>query len=352
MDSWHSYPSIFNLGHRAVRDLLNFPHVVEEKVDGSQFSFGLFPITAEDYEAKTFYGEPIPVPGFGLCSLRVRSKGAQMNPDAPEKMFTKAVASVKERLHLLHVGWTYRCEYLAKPQHNTLAYDRVPNGHLIGFDVSTGDSEWLDPHAKRQEFERIGLECVPVLGVSVSGLETLRSIIDTTTSVLGGQLIEGIVIKPSVELYGPDKKTLMGKFVSERFREAHKQAWKETSPQSGDILDKLIKTYKVEGRWMKAAQHLREAGLLEDSPRDIPKLMIEVQKDTGKEEKEEIQKLLWKWAGPHIMRGIVKGLPEWWKNELLKKQFEGEADEGGHNPEADCISVGTDAGGSDHAAAN
>jgi len=33
-----SYPSIYNLGHRYLGDLLDGPVVVEEKVDGSQFS--------------------------------------------------------------------------------------------------------------------------------------------------------------------------------------------------------------------------------------------------------------------------------------------------------------------------
>jgi hypothetical protein len=42
MSSWHSYPSIYNLGHRALTDLFSGGLVlVQEKVDGSQFSFGL-----------------------------------------------------------------------------------------------------------------------------------------------------------------------------------------------------------------------------------------------------------------------------------------------------------------------
>lgn len=333
MSSWGSYPAIFNLGHRAVRDLLNHPIIVEEKVDGSQFSFGVFPVdqlvgTLDEQGNEQVQSWP--------DELRVRSKGAQMIPDAPEKMFTKAVASVKERQHLLHVGWTYRCEYLAKPKHNTLMYDRVPEGYLIGFDVSTGDQQWLGPMEKAIEFKRIGLESVAILNLNAGilgvtyrtvTLDLLREILDTTPSALGGQLIEGVVIKPLVELYGIDKKTLMGKFVSERFKEAHKQAWKGTSPQSGDILDKLVKTYRVEGRWMKCLQHLKEAGQLEFSPRDIPKLMNEVKKDTGQEEKDEIMKVLWRWAWPHIERGIVAGLPEYYKNELLRMQFEqGEAE--------------------------
>lgn len=306
--SWHSYPSIYNLGHRAVTDLLKYPHTIEEKVDGSQFSFGKFPVAD------------------GALTLRVRSKGAEMNIDAPEKMFTKAVETVKALAPLLHVGWTYRAEYLAKPKHNTLIYDRVPNMHLILFDVSTGDQEWLGPAEKRREADRLGLEYVPPLGGSPNGgtttLEALRLILDNTTSVLGGQLIEGIVVKPLVELYGPDKKTLMGKFVSERFKEAHKHAWKETSPSSGDILDRLAKTYTTEARWMKAVQHLREAGKLDGSPRDIGALIIETRKDLGQEEKDAIMRDLWRWAWPHVERRVTAGLPEWYKNELLRSQFE------------------------------
>ena len=110
-DSWHSYPSIFALGHRALADLLLDPVIVEEKVDGSQFSFGLFERVAVCDE---------PHETVLLC----RSKGAQLNLVAPEKMFIRAVDVVKELP--LHTGWTYRAEYLAKPKHNALAYDRVP----------------------------------------------------------------------------------------------------------------------------------------------------------------------------------------------------------------------------------
>ncbi len=36
MNSWHSYPSIYNLGHREVAEILKSPVNVEEKIDGSQ----------------------------------------------------------------------------------------------------------------------------------------------------------------------------------------------------------------------------------------------------------------------------------------------------------------------------
>ena len=310
--SWHSYPSVFNLGHRAVKTLCDYPHVCEEKIDGSQFSFGVFDLCDEENSTE----------------LRVRSKGAVMLASAPEKMFTKAVESVKARQHLLHVGWTYRAEYLRKPAHNVLAYDRVPDGHLVIFDVSTDDQGWLDPDEKREEAQRIGLECVPVLNRYTDGdyetmtLERLRMMLDTTGSMLGGQLIEGVVIKPLVPLFGVDKKTLMGKFVSERFKESHAHSWREGNPTSGGIIDRLAKQYTAEGRWLKAVQHLREVGLLTDSPADIGKLIPEVRKDVGQECKNEIMRVLWKWAWPHLERRLTAGLPEWYKELLLKRQFE------------------------------
>lgn len=275
--------------------------------------------------------------------LRIRSKGAEMNIDAPEKMFSKAAETARRlaspEAHAagarLHPGWTYRCEYLRVPKHNTLAYDRVPANNLILFDVNTGDQEWLDRVSLEAEGARLGLEVVPILKTDIMGgattLEDIRALLETT-SVLGGNKIEGVVIKQlgiGGYLYGMDHKTLIGKFVSEKFREAHGVAWKESNPTNGNILLMLGAKYQHVGRWMKAVQHLREAGKIDDSPKDIGALIIEVQKDLGKEEKEEIKTLLWKWAWPHISRMSTRGLPEWYKNELLRRQFENEPVERG-----------------------
>jgi len=37
----NSYPKVYNLGHAAIVHLFDEPVTVEEKVDGSQFSFAL-----------------------------------------------------------------------------------------------------------------------------------------------------------------------------------------------------------------------------------------------------------------------------------------------------------------------
>lgn len=301
MDSWHSYPSIYTLGHRYVADLLLDPVLVEEKVDGSQFSFG------------RFMGEEGPY-------LRCKSKGVELNLVAPDGMFKKGVEVVQGLADKLTMGWTYRAEYLMNPKHNALAYDRVPKDHIIVFDINTGHEEYMPYDEKRRECERLGLEVVPQLFYGkIEDVQHFRSMLDTV-SCLGGQKIEGVVIK-NYQRFGLDKKVLLGKFVSEAFKETHAREWKAANPTQGDILEALIRSLKTDARWHKAVQHLREAGRIEDSLRDIGLLMKEVPEDVHKEEEIFIKDKLFEWAWPHLRRGIVGGLPEWYKEQLLKRQF-------------------------------
>lgn len=265
-------------------------------MDGSQFSFG------------RFNGE-----------LRCKSKGAEINVEYPEKMFQNAVDVVKE-LNLAD-GFTYRAEYLKTPKHNVLAYDRIPHNHLIIFDISVGIEKYLSYTAKFNECARLGLECVPIL--FEGKIEDPASVVELlqTISVLGGQKVEGIVIK-NYRRYGIDGKILIGKYVSEAFKEVHSAEWREANPTKTDIVNHLIASYKTPARWNKAIQHLREAGKLTDSPKDIGMLIKEVQEDIEAEEKEEIKNKLYANVIQHIKRGVVGGLPEYYKEHLMKQQFQ------------------------------
>ncbi len=298
MSSWHSFPKVWALGHGAITELLYDAVLVEEKVDGSQFSWG------------KFNGE-----------LKIRSKNQEMLLDAPEKMFSKAVETVIALKDRLIDGWTYRAEYLEKPKHNVLAYDRIPDKHLILFDVNPGEEQYLDRAAKEAEAKRLGLEVVPCLFQGkVSTASELERLLGTV-SILGGQKIEGFVIK-NYQRFGRDKKVLMGKFVSENFKEKHKQDWKEGNPSQNDIIQLLVNTYRTPARWDKAIQHLRENGKIEDSPKDIGKVIKEVPKDLLAECGEEIKDTLFRWAFPDLVRGVNRGVAEYYKEKLFKKQFE------------------------------
>lgn len=293
--SWHSYPSIYALGHRALEPIVKLPLIVEEKIDGSQFSFGRFD---------------------GV--LKVRSKGKEMFTDAPEKMFQAAVDAVS---HLdLQDGWTYRGEYLSKPKHNVLKYDRIPEKHVIIFDINDGHESYLLPLEKHQETERIGLECVPCFHRGIVDGATLQTLLETD-SVLGGTKIEGVVLK-QYEVFGQDKKVLMGKYVSEAFKESHSKEWKASNPSQHDIVTRIIDTLRTDARWEKTIQHLRDSGDIECDPRDIGKLLKEISLDVRTEEAEWIRDQLFAWAWPHIARGVTRGFPDYYKASIAKEQLE------------------------------
>lgn len=305
--SWHSYPSIYNMGHSAISELLLDDVLVEEKIDGSQFSFGKF----DD-------------------QIKIRSKGVEMYIDAPEKMFTAAVDYVKSIKDLMVDGWTYRAEYLAKPKHNVLCYDRIPKNNLILFDINMNEEEYMDHEKKAAIAKVLDLESVPVFfSGKIESIEHFRELL-ATTSCLGSVKIEGVIVK-NYKRFTKSKKVLMGKFVSEQFREVHKVEWKSSNPGQGDIIQILASKYKHPARWLKAMQRLRDNGELEISPRDIPKLMIAVKEDVAKECTDEIKDELYRWAFKNIERQLVGGLPEWYKDQLLRLQFENQPNETGNN---------------------
>lgn len=297
MSSWHTYPKIWSMGHSAIKELFFEEVLIEEKIDGSQFSFGII-----DDELK-FKSKN--------CDVLIGNEG----------MFKEAVDYVISVKHRLRPGWTYRAEYLMKPKHNVLAYDRAPTNNLILFDVNDEEESYINPEAKKLIAEGLGLECVPVLFYGkISSVHDLMNLLDKI-SVLGGQKIEGFVCK-NYARFGKDKKALMGKFVSESFKEKHKKDWKEGNPGQNDIIQSIINEYRTSARWDKAIIHLQEKEELENSPRDIGKLMKEIPEDILSEYKEEIKDRLFNWAIKDIMRGCNKGLAEYYKEYLMKRQFE------------------------------
>jgi len=292
-----SYPTVFNIGHRAIASLFDGDVTIEEKIDGSSISW------------QVIDGE-----------LAIRSKGADIHPDAPNNMFTLAVQSIKERKDILHPDWIYRGEYLQKPKHNTLRYGRVPKGNIILFDVEVGEQTYLDWYSKKGEADRIGLECVLLLYEgAVTGIDQLMGFLDQD-SILGGTKIEGIVAK-NYSQFTMEKKIAIGKYVSEGFKEIHGGEWRKANPTRVDIVDSLIAKYKTEARWEKAIQHLRDAGILEGSPRDIGLLIREIPEDVLKECRNEIADALLDHFWQGIQRGIIGGFPEYYKKKLAEDAF-------------------------------
>lgn len=291
-----SYPSIYTLGHRYLNDLLDGPVVVEEKVDGSQFSM-----------TRNLDG-----------SLSVRSKGQEIHLGAVPQFFRQAVDTAA-CLDLIP-GWVYRGEYLQKPKHNTLTYSRVPKKHIILFDVMTGPETYLNPGLKRHEAERLGLECVPkfaegrFLGLSQVEIEKFLC----NESVLGGCKVEGFVVK-NYGRFGVDKKILIGKFVSPEFKERHGGKWKKSNPGTADVVQNLILQLWTEARWKKTIQHLRDDGKLLDAPQDIGPLLADLMSNLVREEGDFIKQSLYDHFIKQVCRGVTAGFPEFYKTFLADK---------------------------------
>lgn len=291
---------IYQLGHAEVENLFDGPVEITEKVDGSYFSFTMLES-----------GE-----------LRMRSKGQALYADAPNaKMFSTVMSTVESRKDRLTPGWIYRGEYLSKPKHNSLAYDRIPEGNVALFDIEIELGRHAPSLVRYAEAARLGFSSVPVLyeGLCPTDLETIKCFLETD-SFLGGQKIEGVVIKNYNQF--SHGHILMAKFVSPAFKEVHSQEWKKANPSKGDVVDQLIDRYRSEARWNKAVQHLRDDGLLDNSPRDIGPLMKEVAQDVLKEEEQSIKDALFKLCWPKIQRGIAAGLPDWYKEKLAADSFE------------------------------
>jgi len=295
-----SYTKVLALGHRGLELLFAGRVIAQEKIDGSQFSFGI-------------------IDGV----LEIRSRKARIDVDAPANLFAPAVEWIRDVvLDGLTPGYVYRGEAVCRPKHNVLAYERTPEGGVILFDVDKGNQDYMLPDELSAEGARLGIEVVPNLFDGElrgeSAADFARGLMERI-SVLGAQKIEGIVIK-NYEAFGRDGKTLMGKYVSEAFKEVHDKDWKDRNPNKGDVLDEICKALTSEARWNKAVQHMREDGTLLGEPKDIGPLIKEIIRDTLDEEGDMIRQRLFNWAKEQIARRVTYGFPEWYKGKLLEAQ--------------------------------
>lgn len=297
MQEISSYPKIYNLGHREVAEITQGPLEVEEKLDGSQFSWGVYD---------------------GI--LRAWSRNQELSLSEPGAMFAGAVATISTIQNLLRPGWTYRGEVLSRSRHNVLTYARAPKGNVVLFDVMAGE-EYGGHDLVATEGSRLGLEIAPLLYSGVVNEAKLRALL-TTVSFLGGVKIEGVVMKPlSRRIFGRDGKPLMAKYVSELFREIAGKGARGPGQDTRDVLERVAELFRTEARWQKAVQHLRDQGEIADSSADIGPLIKAVVSDISVECAEEIRLHLWLQCWPLIRRLVVKGLAEWYKEQLLLRQF-------------------------------
>lgn len=301
-----SYSKIHSVKHREAQAMIGRDVVVQEKIDGSQISFGLFG------------GE-----------LKIRSKGVQLDLDAINEshLFFRAVESLRQRAEQMAPGVIYRGEYLAKPKHNSLAYERVPNGNVVLYDVDRGDQDLAtDREALLLAAALIDVDVVPELyrGPMLSIEELSGLVKHSSPPLLGGAMREGVVVKCYSMLDSRDK-VLMAKLVTDEFREVHRKEWSSSNPNPKEIRDVLGDKYRSEARWRKAVQRMKESGEFTGDMKITGKLLNDVVADIIDEEGDAIKDELFKWALKDMRRHWVRGLPEWLRDVFLVEDCEGGA---------------------------
>jgi len=304
METIKAFPKIFHIGDSMIQNLFKGKVEITEKVDGSQFAFG--------------------VDENGLTAMR--SHGQDLTDADVPKMFKKAEEQVYRITSFLKFIGTWNiyfyCEYLEKPHHNTLTYSRVPLNNLYLFGMLI-NGEWVSDIQILYEWaDKIEVERPNLLDLCIiKNPEELEEYLEAD-SILGNTKVEGIVVKnynePSTRgsFFIP---LSMGKYVSEKFKEKHEKDWsKQTSKGK---LELLIESFRTEARWDKAIQHLKENNELENVPRDIAKLMKEIDRDIKEEELEYIKDSLAGIILPDINRKAKAGFAEYYKKKLMESQF-------------------------------
>lgn len=301
----HSFPKIFHIGENYIENLFKGQVEITEKIDGSLWAFGI------DKD--------------GLVVRR--SKGQDLTFTDVPKMFELAAEQTDRMVEILRERSLediyFYVEYLSKPHHNILKYDRIPKNNMYLFGVMIGQNfvsnfEELCRYADILDIQRPNLLCLEV----VKDVKELEVILEKS-SCLGAEKIEGIVVKNYKEPAMVGSRIIpmsMGKYVREEFKERHQSEWGRNFTSKGK-LETFLSGFKTEARWMKSIQHLKEKGELENAPRDIGKLIKEIRSDIIEEEKDNIKNELYKIFADDILRKATRGFPEFYKEQLLKKSF-------------------------------
>lgn len=302
-----NYPKVVAFGTNGTDEVLNGTVRIDEKVDGSQFGFGL--------EA----------PGGDVL---FRSHGAQIYIESCPSTFKLVVDHV-----LAHQGWLrsfsadsypiyFYGEAITKPKHNVLTYMTVPQGSVVLFDALVG-GKWVNTRCLEYSACGMDITFIPPLfegEITKDSLMTLFEGIGDRVSALGGTAPEGLVVKNYSKYMniGGNVWPIMVKLVRQQYKEKHAREW---ASQTGKApIQSLVESFKGdEARWNKAIMHLREQGVLENSPRDIGKLIAYVQQDMMDEEKEAIKGKLWQLYSRDFQRASVAGLAEFYKNQLAQE---------------------------------
>lgn len=296
-----AYPKILHIGDKPIADLFHGDVEITEKVDGSQFGFGV-------------------LNGELVC----RSKGKEQDLDNPDKMFIEGVEYVKSIQACLPEGMFFWGEYLQKPRHSTLAYNSIPKNHIALFGIMNPDKTLLPYEGIQFWAKQLDVDAVPLIFSGKSSPEEVIEIVKDKQSYLGGQHIEGVVVKRYEDWMFLGRILIpvkAGKYVTEKFKEVHQKDWSKLNTSKG-AMDAVRDKYRSEARWHKAIMRLKESDQFTGTVKDISLLIKEIQKDLGEEEKENIKRDLWKIHGQDVIKYATYGFVDWFKEQIVLGEFQ------------------------------
>lgn len=311
------FPSIDNLNPKSTRvwagegpEANNHLWYVQEKLDGSQFTFVLNP----DYNSEDPKSQ----------QLLFYNKCGAINPT--NKIFLKAMnmLNVLAKTGRMSSQYVYHGEAICSTNHGVVKYERVPKYYVVLYDLTTLDGKYQHPTTVKAEARRLGLESAHVLYLnfdrSISPYEVCQRLVDEIAagkikSMLGGTP-EGVVLKH--ESFVSRGKTVATKLklVTPAFRESHamKQHKEQATPASS--IEEIGKAYSLEARFHKSYQHLRDAGKLKHVMEDVIKIKEELDDDLERECRDEIMMYLWAELAPYVKRACRTGFDDWYKRYL------------------------------------
>ena len=294
---------------------------IEEKVDGSQFRFGI----------------------DGTGNFMAGSKNVNYSSaNQPDKSFKGICEEMEAKLKQLYMNGTFGflkpndfvvfyAEYLRSPKHNALKYDRVPKGNLYLFDIAVNGVYQRTDDIKKWAMT-LEIEPVNIYGISekLPEYNFISENLKMWKSCLGETNPEGVVIKnydiSVMDNFRKIETPLMIKIVRDEFKEILHKDWKQREGKgANDIIGRIMNQVNKNAVWDKAIFHLRDEGKLTGKMQDMKELVEKVDEDIEKEWKEVICKELYNSFEYDIRRAFTKGLAEYYKKKLydeLKDKIE------------------------------
>lgn len=281
---------------------------VEEKIDGSQFSFGFLPNK------------------YGAYVLRVTSRNKELATYNVDSMFAKAVNHLTATKYrdILPKDVVFRAEAVCTCKHNKIHYSRTPLGFCVVYGAENLKTGATVPRTVWQLVaNELGLEPVRAFPTVGTNGKTLSDVIDEVKqyledeSQLGGSKVEGVVLKRHENhILTPDGVPMFAKVVSDSFREIAKPRKLKGLVTEDKIIKEILDLVNKDMVYSKAVQHLTEAGQLSHSNSDIGPLINEIKRDISEDIKEPAKALLWEWARNQVVTGVVEGFAKWYIKKL------------------------------------